>query len=273
MRILCHLHLIELFFGYKMFLALLGALAIGITLGLIGSGGTVMTIPILVFLLQRPEKLAIAESLAIVGSIAGMGALPYLFRGEIDWKSVWLFGVPGMIGACIGGCGSYFLSGGVQLTVLGVIMLVIAWIMLFNQSLFKRSGSEGEISQNQSSFVIMLKGFLVGCLTGLVGIGGGFIIVPSLMLLFHLSISVAIGTSLVIIAMNAGVGFFNQYFILKFLQLSVDWQTIMIISIIGMIGSLSAAMINRWISPIHLRKVFGLSLFIMGLYLLVFGLT
>lgn len=82
-----------------MTLALLGALAIGISLGLLGSGGSILTVPILVFILKRPEKLAITESLAIVGFIAAVAALSYARRTQIHWRSILLFGVPGMLGA------------------------------------------------------------------------------------------------------------------------------------------------------------------------------
>lgn len=246
-----------------MTLALLGALVIGMSLGLLGSGGSILTVPVLVFILHRPEKLAIAESLAIVGCIAFMGALPYAFRKNIDWKSVFCFGVPGILGAYAGACGSSYISGTIQLIIFAFIMLVVAGTMILGPPSFER----GNFSQ-YSIRLTCLEGFLVGCLTGFIGVGGGFLIVPALVLLSHLSMPFAIGTSLVIISMNSFTGFFEQLFNLRALQMEVSWETIGIITIAGIAGSFTGSFIGKKISPIRLRQVFGLSVFLMGTYIL-----
>lgn len=247
-----------------MIIALLGALVIGVSLGLLGSGGSIITVPILVFILQRPEKLAISESLAIVGSIALIGALPYILRHEVKWKSVLFFGLPGMFGACLGGCGSYFISGTIQLMIFAFVMIVVATIMLSSQSIIDKMTCD-----RQSIALTILEGFLVGCLTGFIGIGGGFLIVPSLVILGNLSMPFAIGTSLVIIAMNAITGFVQQLFILSILDLSVDWNIIAIVSIAGVLGSISGSLISKQVPQMYLRKAFGLSVLVMGSYILI----
>ena len=244
--------------------ALWGALAIGISLGLLGAGGSIITVPILVFILHRPEKQAIAESLAIVGSIALIGSIPYMLTKQVQWKSVLFFGVPGMIGACLGGCGSYFVSGTLQLILFACIMLTVAGMMLSNEAGFNRI-----TFSYQSNKLTIAEGFLVGCLTGFIGIGGGFLIVPSLMILCNLSMSLAIGTSLVIIAMNAFAGFFEQLIVLHFLHLSVDWRVIMIVASAGMLGSLSGSWIGKQVPRIYLRKAFGVTILMMGSYILL----
>jgi uncharacterized membrane protein YfcA len=247
-----------------MILALLGALAIGVSLGLLGSGGSIITVPILVFILQRPEKIAICESLAIVGSVALVGAIPYMFRRQIEWKSVLFFGLPGMLGACLGGCGCYYVTGTLQLILFALVMLIVASIMLSNRSIFEKA-----TFARQSIWVTVLEGFLVGCLTGLIGVGGGFLIVPSLVLLGNLSMTFAIGTSLVIIAMNALTGFIQQFFILKALHLSIDWKIIVIVTIVGILGSLTGGVVGNRIPQMYLRKAFGLSILAMGSYILI----
>lgn len=247
-----------------MIIALLGALAIGISLGLLGSGGSIITVPFLVFILKRPEKCAVAESLAIVGTVALIGVIPYLFRSQVMWKSVLFFGLPGMLGACLGGCGSYYISGTIQLMLFAFVMLAVASIMLSNQFLFDKM-----TFARQSVGFTVLEGFFVGCLTGLIGIGGGFLIVPSLVILCNLPMSVAIGTSLVIITMNAFTGFIQELFVLHALHLSVDWHTIVMISIAGIFGSLSGSLIGKQVPQMYLRKVFGLSVLIIGSYILI----
>lgn len=247
-----------------MIIALLGALIIGICLGLLGSGGSIITVPILIFLMERPEKIAIAESLAIVGSVALVGAISYMLRSQIDWKSVLYFGLPGMFGASLGGCCSYFISGAIQLSLFAFLMLIVSGVMLLDQSIFEKI-----IIPHQSVKLIVLEGVLVGSVTGFIGVGGGFLLVPSLIILCNVSMPFAIGTSLVIIAMNAFTGFFNQLLILGVLDLSVDWAIIAIFSIIGMLGSLSGSWFTNRIPQVYLRKAFGFSVLGMGSYILL----
>lgn len=247
-----------------MILALLAALAIGVSLGLLGSGGSIFTIPALVFILQRPEKEAIAESLAIVGIIAFFGSIPYMLRQQVYWRSVLFFGVPGMIGASIGGFGSYFIKGELQLFLLGFVMLGVAAVMLIDKNRFERM----VISARPPGFLVIV-GFLIGFLTGGLGVGGGFILVPSLLLLCRLSMKRAVGTSLVIISLNAAIGFINQILIFKILDLSVDRRVIATLSIAGVIGSLLGGLIGEKIAQESLRRVFGVAVIVMGIYLLL----
>ena len=113
-----------------MIAAWIGAVAIGLSLGLLGSGGSVLTVPVLVYLVGQDEKVAIAGSLAVVGSIALVGALPYLVRRMVDWRSVALFGIPGMIGTWMGAWAAGFVSGETQLLVFALVMLLAAGLML-----------------------------------------------------------------------------------------------------------------------------------------------
>jgi len=246
-----------------MLLALLGALAIGITLGLLGSGGSVITVPVLVFILQRPEKPAIAESLVIVGIVALIGSIPYMLRSQVQWSSVLFFGLPGMLGACIGGCGPYFISGNTQLTFFACVILVVGVVMLFNQAIFDKL-----TIIHRSVWLTMVEGFFIGCLMGFLGIGGGFLIVPSLIMLCNLSIPFAVGTSLIIIAMNSFTGFLGQLYFLNLLHLSVDWEMICFVSLAGIAGSLSGGWLSAYIPQVYIRKVFGIGVLSLGVYIL-----
>lgn len=247
-----------------MALALLSALLIGITLGLLGSGGSILTVPVLIFILQRPEKLAIAESLAIVGSIALLGAIPYAMRAHIHWRSVLLLGIPGMLGASAGGWCSYFISGPIQMMIFSLVMIIVAGMMLFGNITF-----ENMIPHEQSIGIILIEGFLMGFLTGIIGVGGGFIIIPTLLIISHLSMSIAVGTSLVIIAINSFTGFIQQILSLHLLHFYVDWEIIFIISIAGIFGSFFGSFIGKKISQYYLRKAFGFSVLVLGIYILL----
>lgn len=249
-----------------MFFALIGALVIGLSLGLVGSGGSILTIPVLVFILDRPEKLAIAEALAIVGSVSLLGSMPYAIRKEIDWKSVLWFGLPGMAGACAGGCTSYFISGNVQLTLFAMTLFAASGLMLFGPTTF-----ETIASGTSSNAITLVKGFLVGCLTGLLGIGGGFLIVPSLVILCGLSMTVAVGSSLVIISMNSFVGFTEQLVILHSLNLRVSWSIIGVISTLSILGCYAGSFFSNRVSQRRLRQLLGCVIFVMGIGILIVG--
>lgn len=243
-----------------MALALVGALFIGISLGLLGSGGSILTLPVLVFILDRPEKIAVAESLAIVGSVSLAGSLSYAFSKGINWKSVLFFGLPGMGGASAGACASYYISGAAQLTLFAFTMLVVSGLLLAGPISYEQAASG-----KSSNGMTILKGFLVGCLTGLIGIGGGFLIVPALVILCSLSMSAAVGTSLVIIAMNAWTGFIGQLVILHDLNLHVGWHLIGIISAIAILGCLAGSFFSKRIPQMRLRQILGCCILAMGI--------
>ena len=171
-------------------LALLGAVIVGLSLGLLGSGGSILTVPLLVYLVGQPEKVAIAGSLAVVGGIALAGAIPSALRGGVEWRSVGWFGVPGMLGTVLGAHLSRWIAGDVQLLLFAVVMLIAAWRMARPGSASEHAGAP------RSRTWIVIDGLGVGLLTGLVGVGGGFMIVPALVLLGGLPMHRAIATSL-----------------------------------------------------------------------------
>ncbi|UBV44147.1 sulfite exporter TauE/SafE family protein (plasmid) [Deinococcus taeanensis] len=247
-----------------MIFAWIGAALIGISLGLLGSGGSILTVPVLVYLVGEPEKLAIAESLAIVGGISLFGAIPYALKKQIDWRSVLWFGIPGVLGTYGGAALSVFLSGVVQLMLFATVMLVAA-VMMFRPT---KASPEGSAAHKRSPVKIALEGLSVGVLTGLVGVGGGFLIIPALVLLGGLPMGLAVGTSLLIIAAKSFAGFYKYVHVLAEHDLSVNWGLIGLFTIIGIAGSFLGARVGKNISNDSLKRGFAGFLVVMGAYVL-----
>jgi uncharacterized membrane protein YfcA len=244
--------------------ALIGACVIGLSLGLIGSGGSILTVPVLVYLVDQPEKIAIAGSLVIVGSIAIIGAIPYIRQRLVDWNTVWLFGVPGMLGTYAGAWISVYLSGLMQLAIFAVVMLLASYFMLRPQT-----NIEAKSEHQRKTLKITIDGLVVGVITGIVGVGGGFLIVPALVLLGGLSMRNAIASSLVIIALKSFSGFIKYLDVLNQEGLSLDWQVIGIMVVLGGLGSAVGNKIANKVAQDKLKKYFGIFLIIMGIYILI----
>ncbi|NND59951.1 MAG: sulfite exporter TauE/SafE family protein [Gammaproteobacteria bacterium] len=240
-----------------------GAIAIGVSLGLLGSGGSILTVPVLVYLLGQDEKVAIAGSLAIVGTIALVGSLPYLRRRLVDGRAVMLFGFPGMIGTYSGAWLAGYVSGVLQLAVFAVVMLVAAWFMLRPPRLEGR-----ETEAPRAAVSIAGDGLAVGVITGLVGVGGGFLIVPALVLLGGLPMHRAVATSLVIIALKSYTGFWKYLDVLSEQNLELDWSAVGLVTALGIGGSFIGNLLANRLHQDRLRRIFGVFLLVMGAYIL-----
>ncbi len=240
-----------------------GALSIGITLGLLGSGGSILTVPILVYLLGQPDKVAIAGSLAIVGGISLFGALPYALKNQVDWRSVLLFGVPGMIGSFAGAYLAQFVSGSLQMLLFALIMILAAFFMFRGNGAMARAGTG-----SHAWWKIGAEGLVVGIVTGLVGVGGGFLIVPALALLGGLSMPIAVGTSLLIIALKSFVGFMEYLQVLGAIDLHLDWGVIALFICLGAVGSLLGKLVGGRISQMALQRMFAAFLLVVGVFVL-----
>ncbi len=243
--------------------AWLGALAIGVSLGLLGSGGSIVTVPVLVYLVGQPDKVAIASSLAIVGGISLIGALPFALSRRISWRNVLFFGLPGMAGSFLGAYIAQYVSGTVQLLLFAGIMLLAAIFM------FRPDDTEAvQADKPHELWKIGLEGLTVGAVTGLVGVGGGFLIVPALALLGGLPMHIAIGTSLLIIALKSFVGFFEYLNVLTDLNLTVDWNVVFIFTGLGVVGSFLGNRLGRSMPQVLLKRVFAVFLLAMGAFIL-----
>ncbi len=241
-----------------------GAVAIGISLGLLGSGGSILTVPVLVYLIGQDEKVAIAGSLFVVGTIALAGSLQYLRAKLVDWHNVLVFGLPGMVGTYSGAALAAYLSGIMQLTLFAGVMLLASWFMLRPVEL----GPSGE-HEPRATWKIAGDGLGVGVLTGLVGVGGGFLIVPALVLLGGMAMHRAVATSLVIIALKSYSGFYKYTDVLEDQNLELDWNTLMIVTGLGIAGSLVGGKLANRLPQKALKKSFGIFLIVMGVYILV----
>lgn len=246
-----------------MYTAWIGALLVGLVLGLLGSGGSIVTVPVLVYLVGEPNKLAIAESLGIVTLISFVGALPFVYRRQVSWRSVVLFGGPGMIGAYLGAGLSKFMPGTVQLILFAGVMMLAAFMMFR-----RRAPSSAHEPYVRAYWKVMLDGLGVGVLTGLVGVGGGFLIVPALVLLGRLPMHLAVGTSLFIIALKSVSGFVKYIDVLAEAGLSIHWEMMLIFSCIGTLGSFVGGRLGTHVSQDRLKRGFALFLMITGLVIL-----
>ena len=249
-------------------LALIGALIVGVTLGLLGSGGSILTVPILIYLLGEHEKVAIAESLGIVGVIAFVGSIPFIAKKQFHWPSFFLFGIPGMLGTYGGAWLAEYISSHVQMIIFSVVMLLAAMMMLRKTTLIHKTQTKQPLNLIQA-LKIGSEGAVVGVLTGLVGVGGGFLIVPALVLLGGLPIHLAIGTSVGIIAMKSAAGFYKYTDVLETLNLSVNWELVGIFSLVGIAGSFVGKYLSTRIPNQKLKQIFAWFLLVMGIFMIV----
>lgn len=258
---------------WSLLAALVGALLVGVSLGLLGSGGAILTVPVLTFLVGHDEKSAIVESLAIVGTIALVGAIRAARAKRVDVRSALLLAIPGFIGTAGGAHVAQFVHGGVQLAVLSGLMVMAALLMLRPRNGKPASEEETKSAHARSSLLVAIQGFSIGValgfVTGFVGVGGGFLIVPTLVLLRRLPMNLATGTSLLVIAFNAGVG------VAKYLtqgnppeaasNFSVDWTTVVVFSAVGVGGLLLGGRFAGRFPERRLRQVFAVFLLLMAL--------
>lgn len=241
--------------------AWLGAVAIGLSLGLLGSGGSILTVPVLVYWVGQDEKVAFAGSLAIVGLISLVSAISYARKDLVDWRSAMFFGLPGMVGAVMGAYVARYIPSWMQMLLFAVLMLGAAWLM------FRPINLDAAPKAARAFWKIGLDGLIVGAFTGLVGVGGGFLIIPALVLLGGLSMSLAVGTSLVIIAMKSASGFWEYLHVLSDLHLSLDWGLIGLFSALGVLGAWAGQHLNNRLPQQLLRQLFAVFLVLMGVFI------
>lgn len=250
-----------------------GAILIGLSLGLMGSGGSLITVPVLTYLLEHDSKVAIAESLAIVGSISLVSVIPFARRKQVDWRSVAFFGVPGMAGTYFGAVIAQYVSGGFQLALFAVVTLMAAVLMLRPATRIKSESpvaiDEDEQDKKHALPLVIIEGLVVGALTGLVGVGGGFMIVPALVILSGLPMRKAIGTSVAIIALKSGSGLYKYLETLQESEAKFDWIVVMWFVLFGVVGSVIGQRLGQYVNQRLMKKIFGLLLIIVAAIVLV----
>jgi uncharacterized membrane protein YfcA len=237
----------------------IGAILMGISLGLLGSGGSILTLPLLIFVAGEPTKLAIAESLLIVGTVASVGAVANYLKSNVDFKLVLHFGLPSMLAAYLGAWLSQFVTAQVQISIFGSLMILASYSMLKPKKVSLNSGAS-----DVNLSVLLGSSLVVGTLAGLVGVGGGFLIVPALLLLTNASLKVAVGSSLVIIVLQSFSGFFKHYQLFQDSPLSFNWPLIFIVSGCAITGVLMGMQISERLPQQRIRQLFGVALILLA---------
>lgn len=244
--------------------ALMGAAVIGLSLGLFGSGGAILTVPILVFLLGHEEKAAIAESLAIVGVIALSGTIRAAAQRRVEGRTAALLAGPGVVGAYFGAWLSKWLAGEVQLLALAALMLIAAYLMFRPRP----EPSRGPPAPPAFALSItLLQGLGLGLVTGLVGVGGGFLIVPVLVLLRRLPMNRAVGTSLAVIALNCAAGLAKYATMSEAHAPPINWSIVGVFSLVGAFGGLAGNLLSGRLPQRTAERAFAVFLVLMAAYI------
>ncbi|MCX8049803.1 MAG: sulfite exporter TauE/SafE family protein [Methylohalobius sp.] len=246
-----------------MILAILLSLLIGVALGLLGGGGSILTVPILVYALKMGVKEAIATSLLVVGTTSFVAMIQHARRSAVSWRVGPIFGVPGMAGAFLGGWGARYIPSALLLVGFALIMFATAWAMLGNGQQVEQPKQEGECLDCLPLGKIVLEGLIVGAVTGLVGAGGGFLVVPALTLLGGLPMHLAIGTSLLVIALKSLAGFLGYIS-----HVSVDYPLAAVVTASAVAGSFLGSFWAHRLQARQLRKGFAWFVIAMALYIL-----
>lgn len=231
--------------------------AIGLSLGFLGGGGSILTVPALVYIVGQSPQAAVTASLLIVGVNSMLGAFFHRTQGTQNWRVALLFGGSGMLTAYLAAGLSKLLPSTVLMLLFATLMLVVGSLMIL---------SKPPARQHQASrgwLITVLSGAGVGVLTGFLGVGGGFLIVPALVMLVGLPIRQSVGTSLIIIAMNSLAGLLGHLH-----GLSIDMTVVTLFVTAGLAGSLLGARLAKVIKPEQLRTSFAAFVMLLGGFLL-----
>ena len=244
---------------------LLIAALMGISLGLLGGGGSILAVPILKYALGFGAKEAIASSLAVVGATSLFGAASHWREDRVRWRTGLVFGLVAMAGAYLGA--EYlapFLGGATQLALFGVVMLVAAFLV-FREGESARDAPGTEKGTLARTYLLLLfaVGGAVGILTGLVGVGGGFLIVPALVLLAKVPMKEAVGTSLLVIALNSFAGFAGYLG-----EVSFQWGLMVLFAALAVAGSFAGTYLVRFVPQGALKRSFAVFLIVMAAFIL-----
>lgn len=243
-------------------IALILAALVGVSLGLLGGGGSILTVPILTYVLGMEPREAIASSLFIVGATSAASMIGHARAGRVRWKTGALFGVAGMAGAFAGGIVGGYIPGAVLMILFAIMMIVTATAMIRGR---KNHDPEGATPERKPPLArILLDGFLVGIATGLVGAGGGFLIVPALNLLGGLPMAIAVGTSLLVIVMKSFAGLGGYLF-----STQLNWPIVLAFTATAIAGSFAGVALAGRIPERALRRGFGFFVLAMGAFVLV----
>ncbi len=258
------------------FLGYVASIFIGISLGLIGGGGSILTVPVLVYLFAINATLATTYSLFVVGVVSMVGSVTYLKQGLVNIKTAVVFGLPSIVSVFLTrtfivqaipvevfSLGSFIVTKDLLLMLLFAVLMVLAAYKMIKKGKVNHDEALG-LSQNYNYPLVFLQGLMVGLITGLIGAGGGFLIIPALVNLLKLKMKEAIGTSLLIIAANSMTGF-----LFSFAHSRIEWSFLLSVTLIAMVGILVGSYISKRIDGAKLKPAFGWFVMVMGIYIIV----
>lgn len=255
-----------------------GALIIGVVLGLIGGGGSILTVPVLVYLFYINPVTATAYSLFVVGFSSLIGALQNIKKGLVDFRTALVFASPALIAVYatrkylvpaipneLFSIGDFLVTKNIAIMVFfGIIMLLASFSMIWTRN--EKTNEVTEIKYNYP--LIIFEGAIVGVLTGIVGAGGGFLIIPALVLLAKLPMKKAVATSLLIIAIKSLIGFIGDVE-----NLEIEWLFLLGFTAISVVGIFIGTYLSNFIEGKKLKKGFGWFVLFMGIYIIYKELT
>ncbi|WP_433409671.1 sulfite exporter TauE/SafE family protein [Saccharomonospora azurea] len=242
-------------------IVLLLAVLVGVSLGLLGGGGSILTVPLLAYVADMPAKEAIAASLFVVGTTSLLSVVAHARKRNVRWRSGLLFGAAGMVGSFAGGLAGGYLPDTVLMIAFAVVMVATAAAMIRGRK--RVIAGSGTQHQELPLRRIIPDGLVVGLVTGVVGAGGGFLVVPALVLLGGLSMPVAVGTSLVVIAMKSFSGLAGYL-----TTVNLDWPPVLGVTAAAVAGSLLGTLLTSRVPETALRKGFGVFVLVMGVFVL-----
>ncbi|HRO42716.1 MAG TPA: sulfite exporter TauE/SafE family protein [Flavipsychrobacter sp.] len=253
----------------------LASILIGVSLGLIGGGGSILTVPVLVYLFNIDAVLATAYSLFIVGTTSVVGSFSYFKKGLVNIKTAVVFGIPSILSVFLTRAfivpaipHEIFSIGNFTVTKSILLMLLFALLMLFaSYSMIKKDKKATEFIPQKQQFnypLILIEGTVVGVLTGLVGAGGGFLIIPALVVLSKLPMKEAVGTSLVIIAAKSLIGFFGESG-----ETIIDWIFLAKVTAFAIVGIFIGMALSKKVDGSKLKPAFGWFVLVMGIYIII----
>lgn len=242
---------------YHLAAGLLLSALIGFTLGLIGGGGSIVTVPVLVYVLGIEAHSAIGMSLAVVGITSLVGTVVHARHGNVDYRTGVYFASTGTVGALVGAYLTHLLSPRALLIVFAVVMLVVATVMLLRRQ-------QQSVEVQVSFWKAGLAGLVVGILTGFLGVGGGFLIVPALLLFSGLGMKEAVGTSLMVIAINCAAGFLGHIG-----QSRLPLGLTVAVTAIATAGTIGGTTLSRRVSAETLSKGFAVFVIAVAIFLII----
>ncbi len=253
------------YFGY------LASIIIGLSLGLIGGGGSILTIPILVYLFQIDPELATTYSLFIVGITSLLGCISHYKMGNLQLKSALYFAIPSVFSILIIRevifpqiATTLFTIATYQVSKNDLIMIVFSILMMAAAIAMIRKSKPIPEGLKTNYIQLGFIGFVVGIVTGFLGAGGGFLIIPALLFFANLPMKQAVGTSLLIIFINSSIGFAGDLYI----GTAIDYRLLLVIAAMAFVGMLIGIQISKKINGAQLKPIFGWFVLIMGMYII-----